>query len=167
MEGGYISKPYNIIENGYYNWLTTDIVDKLLKNFHNKLSHRCVNNIKYEYELKILGHISRDNYTNNIRGIADAIDDDFIWEFKCVDKLKIEHKTQLLIYMWLWQKNSMIRKRGFLFNIRTGELLEIINTPDEIDEIMDAIILYKSTNKSQSSLEEFIINNHSHSMVTL
>ena len=61
-------------------------------------------------------------------GRADLIDDDTLWEIKCVDSLKSEHIIQLALYAWLWYQTEQeeLGQRAYkLINIRTGEIQQI------------------------------------------
>ena len=90
----------------------------------------------------------------------DAFDDDNIYEFKCVNSLNLEHKLQLIMYYWLWEKSELKNKYGtrdgILLNIRTGETLKIVKNMFIINQIVDLIIIDKFTNKNVLNDEDFI-----------
>ena len=54
-------------------------------------------------------------YGKFIVGLADCIDDDKLYEFKCVQSLSDVHYMQLLVYMWLDRKAGHVRE-AYLYN---------------------------------------------------
>lgn len=63
-----------------------------------------------------------------ISGRLDVCDDATVWELKCVDQIRLEHKLQLAVYAFLWRKTvePVQGPRVFrLFNIRTEEIWEL------------------------------------------
>ena len=96
-----------------------------------------------------------------IKGRLDAISLSTVWEFKCVDCLTIEHKLQLVIYYWLWNKCEMANKYGTkkfcLLNIKSGQILQLDLTKlYQIEQIVDILISDKYSNKKILSDDEFI-----------
>ena len=102
--------------------------------------------------------------TNNygvidIRGRADCIDSESLFEFKCVTTLQIEHQLQLICYAWLWRKTLGINdkmKRFILLNIRTGESKVMEYKDYEIESIMSILFENKFAEKTTQNDEEFI-----------
>ena len=93
-----------------------------------------------------------------IRGRIDAVDEENIWEFKCVDNLTLEHKLQLIIYAWTWNKSnkSNIKKDFYLLNIKSGQTFKLIYNIYVIEEIIDLIFQDKFTHKKNIEDDEFI-----------
>lgn len=99
-----------------YNWLSEEIVEKC----HQNLEKYIPNNAIYEYELgNIISEygkkfIYKSPIYGNIEifGIIDCVDDNTIWELKCVQSLQIEHKLQLLIYSWIWTNIEPLEKKN-------------------------------------------------------
>ena len=55
-------------------------------------------------------------------GRIDAITKSCIWEFKFVDHVSTEHKLQVLLYWWIWDRIVEDREKTFhLYNIKDGE----------------------------------------------
>jgi DNA polymerase III epsilon subunit-like protein len=78
-----------------------------------------------------------------IRGRLDVCDDTTVWELKCVDQIRLEHKLQLVIYAFLWRKTVEPEQgpRVFrLFNIRTEEIWELASTSDATTESLDFLV---------------------------
>ena len=86
-----------------YDWIT----DKIIEGCHNNMKKNIVSFTDLEFENKQEA-IFTDNLYGQItlKGRFDAIDNDTLWEFKCVDSLSIEHKLQLIIYSYMWQLNN-------------------------------------------------------------
>jgi hypothetical protein len=58
----------------------------------------------------------------------DAVNDDCIWEIKCVDTLAVEHFVQVALYAWIWRKAYAEEYGGREFrivNVRTGQILRM------------------------------------------
>jgi hypothetical protein len=117
-----------------YNWITESIVKK---------SHSYMNMITSDtlYEITInSGSESGLDYLEynhelygiiQLKGRLDAITNESVWEFKCVDYLSIEHKLQVIIYYWMWVKADMSdiygNKKFSLINIKSGQVLQLNN----------------------------------------
>jgi len=71
-------------------------------------------------------HIKDEILRIKCNGRIDYIDDNRMFEFKCVQKLKMEHYLQLDIYMYMFYKEfSNSKMEFFLYNILTDELKQI------------------------------------------
>ena len=120
-----VGNVYNAIQNNLhskisqiqnYNWLTTENVEECFKNIN------IIKNKNLLFEHKITNNDEEDEnffiYTHPIYGEIqisariDAFDDDNIYEFKCVNSLNLEHKLQLIMYVWLWHKSELNNKYG-------------------------------------------------------
>jgi nucleoside-triphosphatase THEP1 len=117
----------------------------------------------YEYLIDRLGNDFTQKYmfggTIQLHGIVDAIDDDIIWEFKCVNELNLEHKLQVVLYAFIW---NMFHKaddgpRKFrLLNIVNGDVLELDMTSNKFDEVVCALLRHKIETRDAVSDELFI-----------
>ena len=103
---------------------------------------------------------------------ADLITEKHIWELKCTSTISIEHRLQLVIYDWLWRalhsENSLkhphkkyIRKpskmkTAKIVNIKTGEMLRIDASFDELTQIVVALLKGKYITYEEKTDEEFI-----------
>ena len=98
-----------------------------------------------------------NEYLYRFTARTDFITENAIWEWKCTSKLTTEHKIQLVLYAWIWKMVYKTPKRFFLFNIKTGELFELIS--DEIEDmtkIVVEIIKGKYVKAEKKTEEEFI-----------
>jgi hypothetical protein len=145
-----------------YNWLTSEMI----KECHEIMNMIDINtqfeipisktNLDYlEFTHKIFGII-------NIGGRLDAISNDCVWEFKCVDCLTIEHKLQLVIYYWMWNHadydNIYGKKNFYLLNIKTGQTLKLNYSTNEyiIEQIIEILFNEKYIIKNDINDIEFI-----------
>jgi hypothetical protein len=90
-----------------------------------------------------------EDHKCTIVGSLDAMNENNILEFKCVDEIVEEHKWQLIIYAWLlyhdsrFLKNSWQKLAFYLFNIRTGELLQLNNNYEQINKVVEILVEHK------------------------
>jgi hypothetical protein len=144
----------NQIDN--YNWLNQNMIDVCFKNLENNVQNNavyeqvicdgCKNYFTFEHEL--YGDI-------NIAGRVDAYDDNYVWEFKCVSALTMEHLLQLLIYAWIWEKCMGTNKKYRILNIRTGEVRELNYQSHMVDAIIELLFINKYDPKFKDSDKDF------------
>jgi hypothetical protein len=97
------------------------------------------------------------------KGVYGFIDmyscDNIVWEFKCTSELSDEHILQTALYLWLWRgqqlgelrmddsdigvdvtaaRERIEATRAILFNIFTGEQVEVQAATDELVEALRA-----------------------------
>jgi hypothetical protein len=147
-----------------YDWLKEDD----LKVCYRNLARYIKDGVAFEIELgdrvDSKGNLVYRHQTNNfgvieLRGRADAIDSESLFEFKCTSMLQIEHQIQLVVYAWLWRKTLGINeplKRFILLNIRTGESKEMEYKDYEVEAIMSLLFENKFGEKITENDEEFI-----------
>jgi hypothetical protein len=155
---------YKITQIKDYNWLTMEIIEKC----HSNIKKHISDSIKYEHEIEIAYH-SKQFGMITLMGCIDAIDNDIIWEFKCVDKISLEHKVQLIVYSWMWniQNRTLLtesnlssgEKQFMLMNFRTGEILELIQNEKKIDRLMELLFINRYLKKTPVSDDFFIKKN--------
>lgn len=159
---------YKISQINSYSWLSSEIVEKCHSNILKHISP----DIKYEQEIELCYH-SKQFGMITLSGCLDAIDNDIIWEFKCVDKISLEHKIQLIVYCWMWKNqklseeyenssgnsNSNSDKQFLLMNFRTGEILELIQNEKKIDRLMELLFINRYLKKTPISDDFFIKKN--------
>lgn len=136
-----------------YNWLTKEQIEKCGERLIDKIS----NNAIFEAKMEFSGEEELRNRT--IFGFIDCIDKNTIWEFKCVDEIKHEHILQLSIYAYLLTKVTKGNANDYsykLFNILTGEIVELFFNSIKLEEIVEKIIRAKYTNIPLLNNTEFI-----------
>jgi hypothetical protein len=146
-----------------YDWLKDEDLKICFKN----LARYIKDEAEFEIELgdrvdtkgQYYRHITNNYGIIDIRGRADCIDSESLFEFKCVTSLQIEHQLQLICYAWLWKKTIGINeemKRFILLNIRTGESKEMLYKDYEIECIMSILFDNKFSEKITQTDKEFI-----------
>jgi hypothetical protein len=118
----YIANAWNSIKNGFlfkklqitnYNWLSKENLDKCIERIERLKISR---DAKFEYKSEIKNE--KELLNREITGYFDCIDNTNLYEFKCVQKIEKEHILQLVIYMYLNEKqkekkrNSMLSHQG-------------------------------------------------------
>ena len=68
----------------------------------------------------------------------DMITETTVWEIKCTQQLTFDHRLQVLIYAWLWRlvSGQDLEKKIKIFNIKSGEILELQATTEELTRVM-------------------------------
>jgi AAA domain len=140
-----------------YKWLKQNMIDICFKNLENNVA----NNAKYE---QTIYHNSKNYFTFehdiygdiNISGRVDAYDDKYLWEFKCVSTLTLEHLLQLLIYAWIWENCECTNKKYRILNIRTGEVRELNYQSHMVNAIIELIFINKYDQKFKDSDQKFL-----------
>jgi hypothetical protein len=86
----------------------------------------------------------------------DVMTETTIWEIKCTNKLTMENRLQLLIYKWLWDMSLNPPKQFKIFNIKTGEVLRLEATEEQMNKIVLAMLKGKHEEKIPKSDAEFL-----------
>ena len=89
----------------------------------------------------------------------DCLDQNHVWEFKCVKELSLEHFLQVVCYQWLWNlclRNKYKERKFRLLNIRTGEMYELKNDESMVQMVMELLIMNRYEKMISISDEEFI-----------
>jgi hypothetical protein len=77
---------------------------------------------------------------------SDLITDFCVWELKCTNSIVNDHLLQVVIYAWIWRLvieniKELENIRDFrILNIKTGEILRLEATTQELTDIMIAIL---------------------------
>ena len=138
-----------------YGWLSSEMIDSCHRHLDEHVSKKGMefeSSVDVEYHTEEFGNIT-------ILGFIDAINKDTVWEFKCVDALTIEHMLQLVVYAWLYMQKNTDAIMFKIMNIRTGEILELVNACENqhmIQEIMNILIKHKFTNVPKMTDDEFV-----------
>jgi len=160
---------YNLSQTTNYDWLTNEHVDEC----HKFMEKYCSNNLEYEVKLETdkneiyyykLNDVIYNKFGNiygyiAINAIIDAIDEDIIWEFKCVQELQIEHFLQLVVYAWIYKNTRETNtKRFLLMNILTKEIHELNVNSYLLDDIIKILFDNKFNNNVYEEDSIFIEN---------
>ena len=105
---------------------------------------------------------------------ADLITWRTLWELKCTSAITVEHKLQTILYAWLWQVVNMVSppkpyrvqrnmeysnpREVRLFNIKTGEILRLNASFEEMSIIVVELLKGKYESQKPKTDEEFLQN---------
>lgn len=163
---------FKLMQITHYDWIDENDINGLFNN----MSLHIENPAKLKFEVDIATHKNEngeyakmdafieerlstpDKPFNKMRFHArvDAMDDDILWEFKCVGELQLEHLLQLIIYAWLWRMFDGKPKEFKIMNICTGEVRTLVQKWNIIDEIMVEVLRGKYAKRERLTDDEFI-----------
>lgn len=140
-----------------FDWLTEEAVTQC----HAIMKDHIPDDAVYEKDIGIEDCADFPKYGKvSLRGIMDVVTDADVYELKCVQELKLEHKLQLLIYAWLWHVSANFEKKGSrrfkLLNIRSGELWELAAGSPLLKEAMEIMLDNKYGKRVDKSDDVFI-----------
>jgi hypothetical protein len=130
------------------------------------------NYVTAQYEVPLRQKMTHGQYGLEIVGFLDVMNDNIIYEIKCVQELSTDHFLQVIVYAWLWitttteaaAKNGIteIKRKLFrLINVTTSEVYELENNIhiDILFDISYELIVHflNAENVDGNSDEEFII----------
>ncbi len=161
---------YKLNQITKYNWLSEKKLNKCCKRLYKHISPNAI------YEQKYLTYNQNELYNRTIVGIIDCIDNNNIWEFKCVEKIKKEHFIQLAFYNYIYLKykqnnilnfiinnnndnNNDIALSFYIFNILDNNIYEIKSDIDKLSEMVKLIIFDKYYKKNKILDVKFINDN--------
>lgn len=82
-----------------YDWLTEEAVEACFV----ALKPHLLTNTIFEQSVEIQTPMFSEFGTVCLEGRMDVMNDDCIWEIKCVDTVTTEHFLQLVLYAWIWK----------------------------------------------------------------
>jgi hypothetical protein len=164
------------INRNEYNWLTEEQIKKCRERLENVIGADChsqipsIEEVIIEYQDdemhkttdEFLRPIFGSNKQFRFYGRVDLITKNIVWELKCTSKISIEHLLQVVIYAWLWRMRGGVdvvhskNKQFKIFNIKTGEILRLDATMEELHAIMIALLKGKYLEEEPKTDEEFI-----------
>jgi|TARA_B110000093_G_scaffold71397_1_gene77681 hypothetical protein len=166
------------IERDEYTWLSQEIVDTCKARMRDVIEPDC----KYDMPIaeKTIIHESDDEqherldelifkhlgpaYHFRFTARTDLITESTVWELKCTGEITTEHLIQVVFYAWIWYLNTDIYTSNIedmvkvfkIFNIKTGEIIRLNATMDELNEIMLSILKAKYQETTTPTDEEFL-----------
>lgn len=119
----------------YTNWISADILKKCIQRLSLHISEKA----KFEENAQINIVINDNPFISKLilGGSIDCLDQNNIWEFKCVHSLQNEHLLQLAIYMYMCYKSEY---KYYVYNILTDEKIQITAQFDDLQAMMQYII---------------------------
>ena len=143
---GYIGR---IAQIKKYEWMTEEMLTACHAHLDTFVSKEDI-----EFEVSVSTELVTPFGPVMINGRIDAVSDNTLWEFKCVDTLTLEHLLQVIIYAWIWGKGASTRYK--ILNIRSGYVLEMKWNEEVAKNIIDILIQNKWGDKTVVSDEDFI-----------
>jgi hypothetical protein len=125
-----------------YNWISEELFTQTnyrLNNYINK-------NAQYEKE------ISASLIGRKITGHLDIVQDNIIWELKCVKALEPVHFIQILVYGWLYMVEFNKEMKLQVLNVLTDEIIEVVPNC-ELSEIV-AFLIEKRWGKKDDKISD-------------
>jgi len=163
------------IDRDEYNWLTDDMVLACKNRLRDVIGPDCENTMPSVedtiiHESHEEQHEKIDEYLSTIfdetqqfrfTGRVDLISETIAWELKCTSEITVEHLVQVIIYAWLWKMRHSYteeyeEKVFKIFNIKTGEILRLDATMDDLNTIITTLLKGKFEEPIKKTDEEFI-----------
>jgi len=170
------------IKSDEYTWLSEDTVNACFARIHGILRDECILNESFSGELEQtiirqsddLIHRKIDDFLCEFfpdelfrfTARVDLTTDFCVWELKCTTNITNEHLLQVVIYAWIWRMvvediENLENIRDFkIFNIKTGELLVLDATTEQLNEIMLHLLKGKYGKKEQKKDVDFVSECH-------
>jgi len=167
------------IDRDEYNWLSEEMVIACKERLRSVIGPDC-ENIMPTVEDTIV-HESSDEQHSNIdeylstlfgdsrqfrfTGRVDLITETTVWELKCTSEITIEHMVQVITYAWLWNMRNNDDQEPEpkifkIFNIKTGDVLRLDATMEELNQIMSELLVGKYQEIIPKTDDEFITECH-------
>jgi hypothetical protein len=158
------------IDKDEYDWLSVEMVEKCKTRMDEIVGVDCLN-MPPEFE-KVIIHDKEDEsyvlmdaflepYFGEAKrfrfyGRVDLITENIVWEIKCTGKITIEHMLQVVVYKWLWDMSLNPPKEFKIVNIKTGGVMRLESTEEELNTIMLALLKGKYQDVATKTDAEFV-----------
>jgi hypothetical protein len=158
------------IDREEYNWLKRDTMIQCLKRLDTYVMSECKQKVPI-FEKVLIDYSMDEEHTllnEHLRpffekpvefrfsGRLDLVTEKTVWELKCTSKISIDHMLQVVIYAWLWKLLVGDERDIRILNIKTGEVLELQATNDELTLIMVSLLKGKYCEPVVKTNEEFV-----------
>lgn len=159
------------IDRDEYTWLNEKMVSVCNDRLGNVVGTECIN-IQPKIEETIIHESCEEEHANidkvlepyfepntkfRFTGITDIITENTIWELKCTSTISIDNILQTCIYAWLWRTMYPDDKKDVkIFNIKTGEILRLDATIDELTYIVVSILKGKYVENQPKTDDVFL-----------
>jgi hypothetical protein len=175
------------IQRDEYDWLTSDVLKKCKKRLLDVLETEITSggegqqteeSIEPEMEKTIIDCMNEEgnqkintflsshfppNQQFQFTAMVDLITKDTLWELKCTSEISAEHMIQTVIYAWIMRTiDPGFSKKVKIFNIRTGEVLELVAEKNMLDKIVLALLKGKYGDQQILTDAEFLKECHSY-----
>lgn len=146
---------HKISQISTYTWLTEEMVNQCFNTLRKYIQPVSV----YEHPIYYDCKTYREYGDIHIAGTMDSVDTSTVLELKCVQNLMLEHKLQVLIYAWMWNKThkSLLGPRIFkLVNMISGECVVLQEKLELMEQVMAILFENKYAPVDEKTDEEFI-----------
>lgn len=153
VKTGYNFKKIQISD---YNWLNESVLNKCAKRLMNlEISSDAV----YEVLIKVQGR--EELCGKKITGYIDCVDNNRVFEFKCVDKIDEAHILQLAIYMYMVKTGYPDKEfEYYLYNVLDDTLIEVSGDYASLRQMMQFLITAKYNKAGLVDDDTFIEQNN-------
>uniref|UniRef100_A0A6C0HJV7 Uncharacterized protein n=1 Tax=viral metagenome TaxID=1070528 RepID=A0A6C0HJV7_9ZZZZ len=165
-----------MIDRNEYSWLKENVINMCFERLEQTVGPECIGRwtperllIRYNDDLdhfyidEIIKNEMKDKTTlYRFAARVDLMTKQSIWELKCTSELSFDHKLQLIIYTWLYymrmdpEKREKKQRKSYLFNIKTGEWLQLHANLDQLTFIVVQLLHGKFHREEEKSDEVFI-----------
>jgi len=165
------------IERDEYGWLTPDVLKNCKKRLLDVLGKE-IEMGEPQMEKTIVDALNEDanqklnacfaghfpaTHQFEFTARIDLITEETLWEFKCTSDINTEHMIQTVIYAWIMRTiDPMFSKKVKIFNIRTGQVLELVAEKTILDKIVLSLLQGKYGEQKVLTDEEFLEECHSY-----
>ena len=120
----YISTRWHSYKSGYtfkkhqikdFNWLTQEHLDNCILRLKSRISRKACYETSYDLDGETELH------KRKLKAYFDCLENNVLWEFKCVKTIKKEHFLQLAIYMYIHK----ISQSNTNSNVMIGDIVKI------------------------------------------
>ena len=163
------------IQRDEYDWLSSEVLKKCKKRLLDVLEME-INTTEPEMEKTIIDCMNEDanqkintflsahfpsNQQFQFTARVDLITKDTLWELKCTSEISAEHMIQTVIYAWIMRTiDPGFSKKVKIFNIRTGEVIELVAEKQLLDKIVLALLKGKYGDQITLTDTEFLKECH-------
>jgi len=174
---------WNQIGEEDYGWLPPNIIHAFMERLDRVIGVECAEtpplvehsiiDREMDAETTTINTLLRNNLLVLPRKVrfsarADLITGRTLWELKCTGSITVEHKLQTILYAWLWwvvNTPDIEKKRNAecankrevrIFNIKTGEVLRLNATFEELTTIVVELLRGKYESHKPKTNEEFL-----------
>ena len=150
-----------------YTWLNTEVLGKCKHRLTSVLQTECeierpiieetviqkkADEEHYEIDVFLSQYFPNKRFRFTAR--IDLMTYKTVWEIKCTTSITQDHLLQVVIYAWIMRtKFSNFDKEFKIFNIKTGEILQLVADKSTLDNIMILLLRgkYEETEKQPDS----------------
>lgn len=139
---------YRLDQITRHDWIPQKIFDACAERLSNVIKTAAIFEKNVQTQV-YLGENQSEPVT--VFGAVDCIDNDVLWEFKCVHTLKSDHFLQLAMYAYLWlSENPFSLRKYYLFNVLTNEHWEVTwKSFEYLEEMMKYLLRKRKSSKNE------------------